>query len=246
MTPNRIRPLGLLLALPLWLGGCLLPQPDTPPIPPMAQAPGRSGAPAKAPAAQPSASTAASEPVSNNGGGLVAGSDRVMPTAAPLPAAAGMAGAGAAGGQPDQGFVGGASDGTTAAMAPAAPNAGASAAPGTEAQASPAPGRLDVTLKGDTVSQVWVVPSGGGPGAGTPVQEGHFTLDLPAGEYYLELTVGEKRLRTTKPVAVWAGGVRLLEVTVAAGAITIAESVPLEDTSPSPTPDPSPQIVKFY
>ncbi len=232
------RSLGLLLALPLWLGGCLLPQPDTPPIPPFSQATGRSGAPAKAPASQPSAATAASGLGANNAGGQIDdAANRATPSSAPAPVATSLPMAPGQEAQTDQTLVGGNS---STAMMPAPPNG---ATPGTKAQASPAPGRLEVSLKGDEVSEVWVVPLSGGPGAGLPVEDDRFTLDLPAGEYYLEFTVGGKRLRTTKPVAVWAGGVRVLEVTVAAGAVTIAESVPLEDTSPSPSasPEPSPQ-----
>lgn len=65
-------PLWLCVALPLWLGGCLLPQPDTPPIPPSARAPGanegiqhpgQGSATTAAPAASapPSADTAATD-----------------------------------------------------------------------------------------------------------------------------------------------------------------------------------------
>ena len=240
------RPLGLLLARPLWLGilraalpfgctsfvlaasGCLLPQPDTPPIPPMSQAGSRS-APAKAPAAQPDATAdatagaVAGDTAMANGAGLPPGDgDRAaQPAASTAPMAPGSEHA------PDANFGTGA--GTTAALAPSP-----------KAASSPTPGRLDLTFVGAAVAEVWVVPVSGGAGAGGPVVEGRFRLDLPSGEYVIELEVAGQRLRTTKPVAVPAGGERSLTVTVSAEALTIAETVPLEDAAEAEGPSPSP------
>lgn len=222
------RPLGLLLALPLWLGGCLLPQPDTPPIPPFAGAPAasRAGAPNKA---ATSPQPAASGLISNNAGGTVDNNaGGIVSTGAATDAGGGTRSAAPTAPGTEPGF----NAGTTTAMTPGT----------TEAAA---PGRLAVRFRGDDVTEVWVVPVGSGSGAGAPVVDDRFTLDLPAGEYILELVVGAKRLRTTKPVAVPAGGERSLEVTVEADAITITESLPLEDTAvkapPGPSASPSPE-----
>jgi hypothetical protein len=124
----------------------------------------------------------------------------------------------------------GATGGTPTAMAPANPPAFAP---------TPAPGRLAVTLTGDVVSEVWVVPAAGGPGVSPELVDGAFSLGLAAGDYDLELVVGGKRLRTTKPIAVSGGAERVLTARVADGTITLEESVPLEDTTPSPSPGPS-------
>jgi hypothetical protein len=201
------------IGLALTLSGCLLPQPDTPVIPPVApntsraQAPSKDAVPAQAPAAAP----AESGTIANNAGGLISNS---------------------AGGLISNNAGGLIADNTgKSGPAIAAPVAASDAA---------ASATLKGQLSGMTVKTVVAVSEVEGlASSGVEVNAGAFTMQLSPGGYYLDLVLTDgKTLRVDKRLVVQSGESRSLTITLQANPpkATIAEDAPLVSPSPSPSP----------
>ena len=187
MAPMR----AMFLACSLFLSGCLLPQPDTPAIPPLMLGP--DGQRAAAPVAVPQEGM-----LTNDRAGTLV--DPQVPSA---------------NAQPDMGNTG-----------LAAPEA---------------PGRLSGVVSGLAVSRLAAVPEGGGePVTIELASDGRFSLELPAGVYFLELAVGDQTLRVDQRVHVDADATRRITLTLEANKATLSEEAPLVKSSPSPSPKPAP------
>lgn len=202
------------LAAAFVLGGCLLPQPDTPVIPPFApggaMASDRAATPAKAPVPQ-EASADGQGLISNNAGGLTNNN------------------AGGLVGDPEAGRTTG-----NTAMAPTAPATGAALEPGT----------LGGTIKGLVVKRVTAVSEFAelAPHSADVDASGAFKLSLPPGGYYLEVEVNGKALRVGKLLLVQPGEARTLTLTLQENPpkATLTEEAPLAAPSPSPSPTAKP------
>lgn len=210
----------LLVGLALSLSGCLLPQPDTPVIPPYAgsqtvavpaKAPAKdTGAAQPVPAAAPAAGTADQGTISNHAGGLISNN------------AGGLV----------------SNDAGKAAIAPVAPNGASSTTVANKATVS-------VQVSGMTLKTlVAVADDGASPSQGADVAaDGTFRLMLAPGNYHLELTLADgKTMRVDKALTFGAGEVRSLSVKLQADppTATITEEAPLETLAPSPTPAKTP------
>lgn len=207
------------LAAAFVLGGCLLPQPDTPVIPPFApggaMASDRAAAPAAAPAPK-DGTTPGEGLISNNAGGMISnGGGEISPDAGGL----------------INGEAGRATGNTS--MAPVAPATGAALEPGT----------LGGTIKGLVVKRVTAVSEFAelAPHGADVDATGAFKLSLPPGGYYLEVEVNGKALRVGKLLMVQPGEVRTLTITLQENPpkATLTEEAPLAAPSPSPSASPT-------
>ncbi len=213
-------------ALALGLSGCLLPQPDTPIIPPnIFGGPPSAGAPmatSKAPAAVP---TSPPMPTQESMGAMVpptaamasAGpevSDKAMNagTAVPAPMAPAM---------------------TPGAMATSMPAAGITA----DAQA---PGHLIGRIEGLVAMRIAAVNvDDAGPGmTQTVLADQNFNLELVPGEYYVELKLANETVRLSQPITVRAGATRNVVITLYDNppSATVREDVALTKPGPEAKP----------
>jgi hypothetical protein len=204
------------LAAAFVLGGCLLPQPDTPVIPPFAPGGAMTSDRAAAPAAAPAPKDGEGL-ISNDAGGLISsGGGEISHDAGGL----------------IKGEAGSATGNTS--LAPAAPATGAALEPGT----------LGGTIKGLVVKRVTAVSEFAelAPHGADVDATGAFKLSLPPGGYYLEVEVNGKALRVGKLLVVQPGEVRTLTLTLQENPpkATLTEEAPLAAPSPSPSPTAKP------
>jgi hypothetical protein len=209
----------LLVGLTLTLSGCLLPQPDTPVIPPYtgsqtvaapAQAPTKDAAPAQAPvpATAPAAGSADQGLISNNAGGLVSNN---------------------AGGMISNNAGGLISNGTAPAT---------TLAPGAMAT-------VKVRVTGMTVVTLIARPEdpANTPSGVDATPAGDFILTISPGTYHLEVMLADgKVLVVGSPLVFAAGETRSLTLKLQENppTATISEDAPLVAPSPEPTPSKAP------
>lgn len=124
-----------------------------------------------------------------------------------------------------------------APAAPAQPAAG-NASGGAELAASSLSGRVE----GAQATAVAAVNADTGATADSrPIAaDGTFSLSLPSGRYWLDLTVDGKIERIGQAISLGGGERRTITLTMAGDRVTITEEAPLIAASPSPTPTPSP------
>ena len=179
-------------ACSLLLSGCLLPQPDTPIIPPPAM-PG-----AESQRSAPAAAPQQEGLISNNGGEIISNDAGIQPAV-------------------------GSGDLTV-------PKADTALASGT----------LSGRITGLTVTRVTAVPESGGEKVDLAVgADGRFSLELPAGAYFLDLAIGGETLRVDKRLQVHSGETRAITLTLQADPLkaTLTEEASLVAPSPSPSPE---------
>lgn len=220
----------LLLALPLTLGGCLIPQPDTPPIPP--GSPGSMAGSVAAPSAK--RNVPPTEPRGSTSAAPAAAEDASSPPANPPTAAS-------AAPMPQPTSVSTNSDTGSVSNAGGLQPTLTSPSVGTVemVRKSAEPGRLTVDFTGEVPKVVWLVAVDGTAEVSPTLDKDGFTIGLAAGDYWLDIVDAGVRRRSRTPLSVPAGGERKLEVTVAAAQLTIEEVVALEAQPPKPAPEPS-------
>ena len=206
----------IVAALPLLLGGCLLPQPDTPPVPPGLKGTGSSrvGTPLLPPPDTPPVAIA---PGSASGAGLLPQSD--TPPINP-------------GVVPNAETAGGAKN-TAQPTSAIAPTASASTSAAADAGFSAPSGQLDGKFTGLPVSQASVVDeSGQTVFQVTPVgSDGAFAFTLAPGRYQLVITTDDGRRRIGEVFTVEAGKTHTYTITLttAPAGATVSEETTLVD-----------------
>ncbi|MDB5096351.1 MAG: hypothetical protein JWM80_772 [Cyanobacteria bacterium RYN_339] len=212
-----------LLLLPILLGGCLLPQPDTPPVGPFGQ----------------SAPASAKRPSVGTGTPLLPQPD--TPPVGAAPAVGKTEGAVAAGAatSADASSNNGAGLMPNTGAAISAPAAAASSAP-TAAPSPLATGKLQGKVTGVTVASILVTDETGSTSfQSAPVgTDGSFSFGLAPGRYLLVLNTGtDQQLKPSQVFTVSAGETRKYTINVKdATEATVSEDAPLASSSPKPTP----------
>jgi hypothetical protein len=243
--------LNLLTLAPLVLGGCLLPQPDTPPVPPSPAKAARPGIPVGGTPLLPQPDTppigkAEGAVTSGNSGSLIQpDTPPVVPGMLPQPDTppvtaigdnAAMDGtkmaAGGAAGDPRVGTSQTTAENGMTLAHPTAPIAMGSSAPAL-------PGKLSGTFTGQRVVTVQLEDeSGETVFQREPVgSDGLFSFELQPGRYYVEVTLDSgKHLRLAQAFEVTSEAEHTYTITLRESppSATVAEEVPLTEASTAP------------
>ena len=207
---KRFRAL-LLACLPLTLAGCLIPQPDTPPVIPGAPKSSQAGVMKQPPSANPEPRASATQDT--------AIATPATASSAPQPEASSQAGGGTNGLVPP--FSASPSDPQATTVV--------------DGGRGMTPGQLTVNFSGLVPKEVWLVAVDGSAVVGPKLDADGFAIGLAPGDYWLEIVEAGQRLRSRTPLTVSTGAARTLEVAVEADKLVIEETVAL-DVQPTPVP----------
>lgn len=203
-----------LLLTPLVLGGCLLPQPDTPPVKSAVNRPIGAGT------LLPQPDTPPVTPVQTVTGGATAATTGSSGTLLP---------------QPDTPPVGIAPVSSNAVGGVSSDSGVGTLAP-TAAASQAAMGTLAGTLSGDAVSGVTVLDASGAIAQTATPENGGFTLTLAPGRYRLVLTTKSQKLRVEELFEVTGGVTQTYAIAVHGAVATVAQDVALTDEAATGTP----------